>query len=81
MEDSREIKIVARGLKPPGALLLVKKSISGISSGMLRIIVTYEETVGEITSFFKARGVEAEVDIAGDDFHLLVDMKYFKDVD
>ena len=80
MEDSKEIKIIARGLETPGVLLLVKKSISGISSGMVRIIVTNEEAVGEVRSFFKARGVETEVDIAGDDFHLLLDMNCFKEV-
>ncbi|MBN2185702.1 MAG: hypothetical protein JW746_10280 [Candidatus Krumholzibacteriota bacterium] len=80
MEDNKEIKILARGLETPSVLLLVKRSISGITSGMVRIIVSNEKAVGEVRAFFKARGVETEVDIAGDDFHLLLDMNYFKEV-
>jgi len=81
MSTRGEKKIFARGLKAPGALLLVKKSISGKSYGTLRIIVSYEEAVDELKKYFLERGVESEVDNAGDDYHLLIDLRNFKDVD
>ncbi|MBN2071233.1 MAG: hypothetical protein JW814_07220 [Candidatus Krumholzibacteriota bacterium] len=81
MTDGKENKIVARGLKAPAALLLVKKNISGRQSGMLRIIVSFSDAVEALKDYFSDRGVNTEIDIAGDDYHLLVDMKNFKDVD
>ncbi len=78
---NKEEKILARGLKAPGVLLLVKRSLQGISFGFLRVIVSYREAADELVEYFETRGAETEIDVAGDDFHVIIDMKRFKDVD
>ncbi|MBN1164954.1 MAG: sulfurtransferase TusA family protein [Candidatus Krumholzibacteriota bacterium] len=73
--------MLARGLKPPGPLLLVKKKLMTIESDHIRVIVSFSEAVDELVRFFEERGAEVEIDMAGDDYHVLADLRNFKDAD
>lgn len=81
MKFNGELKIVARGLQPPGPLLIVKKRISETDAKFIRIIVTSEEAAAELIDYFTGHGGKAEMDRAGDDIHVIADLKNFKDVD
>ena len=74
MAGNEEIRIIARGLNPPGPLLLVKKKLEQLGSGQIRVIVSSEEAAGEIVEFFKSRNTDVEIDRAGDDIHIVVDL-------
>jgi hypothetical protein len=81
MVANEEERLIARGLNPPGPLLLVKKSLPTISSRYLRIIVSSKEAVEELVSFFDEINAPVEMDTVGDDFHVVVDVSGIKDVD
>lgn len=76
-----EVRIIARGLKSPGPLLIVKKRLKNLDAMRVRVIVSSREAADDLVNFFEARGSAAEVDIAGEDFHVVVDLGTFKDVD
>ncbi len=73
--------IIAKGLKPPGPLLVVKKKLQTVTSERVRIIVSNREAVDEIVDYLK--GIEApyELDRAGDDYHIIIDTTKMKDGD
>jgi TusA-related sulfurtransferase len=79
--NNDEERIVARGLRPPGPLLLLRKRLRDIDAARLRVIVSSREAAEEIVSFLEARGARAEVDRAGDDYHVIADISRYKDVD
>ncbi|MCK4236308.1 MAG: hypothetical protein KAX38_04260 [Candidatus Krumholzibacteria bacterium] len=79
--NNNEEKIIAKGLNPPGPLLIVKKKLQTVQSKSLRIIVSSIESAEGLVDFFKERNAEASVDRAGDDFHVVVDLTNFKDRD
>jgi TusA-related sulfurtransferase len=79
--NNNEERVVAKGLKPPGPLLIVKKKLHEIQTEHLRIIVSNQEAVDELVSFFEERHAETEIDRAGDDFHVVVDLSHFKEHD
>jgi TusA-related sulfurtransferase len=77
----REEKIIARGLNSPGPLLMVKKRLREIElTGTLRIIVSSLEIAEEIVEFFKSNSTYFELDRAGDDYHVIVDLDSYKKV-
>jgi len=80
---NNEEKLSARGLKSQGVMLLVKKSLgmTGDRPRYLRIIVSSEVAVKELSDYFEEKGCKSETDRAGDDYHLIVDLRNFKDVD
>lgn len=73
-----EERVVARGLRPPGPLLLVRKRLDAAAGRRLRIIVSSEEAVRELVSFFDGMGVPTETDRAGDDYHVIADLSDLK---
>jgi TusA-related sulfurtransferase len=77
--NDREERVVAKGLKPPGPLLIVKKKLPEIQAEHLRIIVSNRESVDELVSYFEERHAETEIDRAGDDYHVVVDLTGFSD--
>ncbi len=79
--NNDEERIMARGLKSPGPLLIVKKRLRDIDAVRIRVIVSSRETADDLVNFFETRGAAAEIDLAGDDFHVVVDLRKFKDVD
>ena len=81
MNDIKEEKLLAKGLKAPGAILLVKRRLADVKARYLRIIVTGSAVAEELLGYFDERGSRTEIDRAGDDYHVIVDMKNFKDVD
>lgn len=81
MASNDEERIMARGLKPPGPLLIVKKRLKARQSFRMRVIVSNKEAAQELLSFFEARGGVAEIDPAGEDFHVVVDLRKFRDGD
>ncbi|HSG27939.1 MAG TPA: sulfurtransferase TusA family protein [Candidatus Krumholzibacterium sp.] len=81
MKRNSEEKIIARGLKSPGPVLLVKKQLPGIEARFLRVIVSDDESKEELIEFFVKHGCSCETDMAGNDIHVITDLSKFKDVD
>lgn len=79
MMKNNEEKIVAKGLSPPGPLLVVKKKLKTIEKRRVRVIVSNREAAEEIVDFFKEHNVDTEIDRAGDDFHVIVDLQGFEE--
>ncbi len=79
MGNNNERRIIARGLNSPGPLLLVKKELESAGAGKLRVVVSNEEAALDLQRYFRNRSAEAEIDIAGDDYHVVIDLKHFKD--
>jgi TusA-related sulfurtransferase len=74
MAGSEEKRIIARGLNPPGPLLLVKKSLEELKGSRIRIIISNDEAADELMDFFSGMDAEVEIDNAGDDIHIVVDL-------
>ena len=74
MAGSEEIRIIARGLNPPGPLLLVKKRLEELKGGRLRVIVSSEDAADELVNYFTGMDADVEIDRAGDDIHVVVDL-------
>jgi TusA-related sulfurtransferase len=72
--DGEEKKVIARGLSSPGPLLLVRKRLEEFRGGRLRVIVSDDEAADELVEFFTAEGAMVELDHAGEDIHVVVDM-------
>jgi TusA-related sulfurtransferase len=79
--NSDEERIVARGLGSPGPLLIVKKRLKTLEAGRIRVIVSSREAAEDIVNFFETRGAATELDRAGEDFHVIVDLAKFKDTE
>jgi len=75
MAGSEENRIIARGLNPPGPLLLVKKRLDEFKGGHLRVIVSSEDAADELVEYFLGMDAKVEIDNAGDDIHVVVDLK------
>jgi len=74
MAGGEEIRIIARGLNPPGPLLLVKKRFDEFKGGHLRVIVSSEDAADELVEYFLDLGAQVEIDNAGADIHVVVDL-------
>ncbi len=74
MTGSDENRIIARGLNAPGPLLLVKKRLDEFRGGHLRIIISRDDAADELVDYFMAMGAKVEIDHAGDDIHVVVDL-------
>jgi TusA-related sulfurtransferase len=81
MKINNEERVIAKGLNPPGPLLIVKKKVRSMQGGNLRVIVSNQEAADELIKYFRERSAEAEIDMAGDDYHVVVDLANFKDED
>lgn len=79
MNANREERILAKGLKSPGPLLIVKKKLKARAAERLRIIVSSKEAAQDLLTYFRERSAEAEIDRAGDDYHVVVDLANFED--
>jgi TusA-related sulfurtransferase len=77
----KEEKLIARGLSPPGPMMMLRKKIEEIEmSGNLRVIVSSAEAADEIISFSKEISAEYELDRVGDDYHVLINLDSCKEV-
>jgi len=74
MTGSEEERIIARGLNPPGPLLLVKKRLEDLKCEHLRIIVSSDDAADELVNYFLGMDAKVEIDSAGDDIHVVVDL-------
>ena len=81
MKINNEERVIAKGLNPPGPLLIVKKKVRSMQGGNLRVIVSNQEAADELIKYFRERSAEAEIYRAGDDFHVVVDLENFKDIE
>lgn len=79
MGTNNEKRIIARGLNSPGPLLIVKKELKSTNAEKLRVVVSSEDAALELQGYFRARSAKAEIDVAGDDYHVVIDLKNFKD--
>ena len=79
--NNGEERIMARGLKSPGPLLIVKKRLKTIQAIRIRVIVSSKQAAEDIVNFFETRGAPSELDRAGEDYHVVVDLRTFKEVD
>jgi len=77
----KEEKLIARGLNPPGPLLMLKKKLAEIEhSGNLRVIVSNTEAADEIISYFREISADYELDRVGDDYHLIMNLDSCEEV-
>jgi len=79
--NNDEERIMARGLKSPGPLLMVKKRLKSIDAVRIRVIVSSREAAEDLVNFFESRGAPSEIDLAGEDYHVVVDLRKYKDVE
>jgi TusA-related sulfurtransferase len=79
--NNDEERIMARGLKPPGPLLLVKKRLKTSDAVRIRVIVSSREAAEDLVNYFESRGATTELDRTGEDFHVVADLRKFRDVD
>ena len=79
MKINNEERVIAKGLNPPGPLLIVKRKLESIQGNNLRIIVSNQEAADELVAYFHQRSASAEIDRAGDDYHVVVDLSGFED--
>ncbi len=79
MKINNEVRVIAKGLNPPGPLLIVKKKLRSLQGGNLRVIVSNQEAADELVAYFRERSAEAEIDMAGDDYHVVVNLENFED--
>jgi TusA-related sulfurtransferase len=79
MGTNNEKRIIARGLNTPGPLLIVKKKLESTSAEKIRVVVSNEEAALDLQRYFRNRSAEAQIDVAGDDYHVIVDLKHYKD--
>jgi TusA-related sulfurtransferase len=63
-ENGDEEHIVAKGLKSPGPLLIVKKRLKTIEARRIRVIVSSRDAAEDIISYFETRGAAIELDLA-----------------
>ena len=73
-----EKRIIARGLNRPGPLLLVRKELEKTDASKMRIVVSNEAAALELQGYFLDRSAEAVIDVAGDDYHVVVDLEHFE---
>ncbi|MFO7915872.1 MAG: sulfurtransferase TusA family protein [Candidatus Krumholzibacteriales bacterium] len=77
----KEEKLIARGLNPPGPLLMLKKKLKEIEySGNLRIIVSNIDAADEIITYFREISADYELDRVGDDYHLIMNLDSYEEV-
>jgi TusA-related sulfurtransferase len=76
-----EERIIAKGLNAPGPLLIVQKKLKTIEAHRIRIIVSNEDAAQELLRYFRERSAEAEIDRAGDDYHVVVNLANFEKED
>jgi TusA-related sulfurtransferase len=81
MNINNEERVIAKGLNPPGPLLIVKKKVRSMQGGSLRVIVSNREAADELVGYFREHSAEAEIDMAGDDYHVVIDLTNYKDED
>ena len=81
MAINGEERIIAKGLNAPGPLLIVKKKLETIEARRIRIIVSNDEAAQELLRYFRERSAEAEIDRAGDDYHVVVNLANFESED
>ncbi len=79
MGTNNEKQIIARGLNSPGPLLVVKKKLESTSAKKIRVVVSNEEAALDLQRYFEERSADTEIDIAGDDYHVIIDLKHYKD--
>ena len=79
--NNDEERIVARGLKSPGPLLIVKKRLKAIEARRIRVIVSSREATEDIINYFETRGAAIEIDRAGEDYHVIIDLAKLKDTE
>lgn len=77
----KEEKLVARGLTPPGPLLMLKKKLKEIRrEGNLRVIVSSTEAADEIISYIRGIPADYELDRVGDDYHVIMNLDSCEEV-
>jgi TusA-related sulfurtransferase len=74
MAGEEEKRVIARGLSSPGPLLLVKKNLDEYMGGHLRVIVSTDDAADELVDYFMETGAKVEIDHAGEDIHVVVDL-------
>lgn len=76
-----EERVVARGLRSPGPLLLVRNRVRETRAARLRVIVSDRTSAEEVAGFLASRGAPAEIDAVGEEYHVIADLAHYKDVD
>ena len=73
MSTDDEIKINARGLSAPGPRLMVETALEKQSGGILRVVVTTQSAMEDLTAYFADKRIKTKVDKVGDEYHVLAD--------
>lgn len=70
---SAEVKIVARGLRHPGPVHMLRTQLAGQEPPpLVRVIVDSASAADGLAHYCKQRQVPAEIDLVGDEFHVLI---------
>ena len=77
MATGEENRIIARGLNPPGPLMLVKKRIDEFRGGHLRVIVSSEDAADELVDYFMVLYYKLLVILTNSYNHVVVDLTEF----
>jgi TusA-related sulfurtransferase len=68
-----EGKLIARGLRHPGPIHMVRTQLAaGSPPAVLRVIVDSASAADGLARFCQSRDVPAEVDLVGEEFHILI---------
>lgn len=74
MEQSKQIRISARGLSGAGPRMMVETALEKGDAESLRVVVSSVEALEDLRSYFTAMGASFEADRIGDDYHIHVDL-------
>ncbi len=78
--SSQEERIIARGLRHPGPLLILKKRLRDIEAIKIRRIVSDRESADEIVQYLSSRGARCDIDKFENEYHVVADLSKYRDV-
>jgi len=66
-----EVRVDARGLSVPGPRLMVEAALDTQQPTLMRVVVSTTAAAEDVRSFLEGRGATVEIDIVGNEFHVL----------
>jgi TusA-related sulfurtransferase len=75
MADDRELKINARGLSVPGPRMMTITAMESNPGRRMRVVVSTLEAAEDVRQFLGKRGVIANIDQVGEEFHVITELE------
>ena len=66
-----EIRINARGLSVPGPRLMVESALEKGRPGVMRVVVSSDESARDVSGYLAGCGAAIEIDQVGNEFHVI----------